>query len=159
MALLKKIIKNSFVFFFLTACQHSSYEFVQMRSVEDGKWSRSDTTTFIYKPSQSTSKNFYIYLENTGAYPYSNIYIIAKLDNGKSIEVDTLEYEMADGHGQWLGRKVAGHYENLLIYKWQYPVHDSIEYHIHLEPATRSIKNTEGDEYLPGITTIGLIIE
>ncbi len=159
MVLPKRIIINSVIFFFLAACHHNRYEYVRIQPLKDGKWYRTDTTSFVYVPSQSNPKNFYIYLENTHDYPYSNIYIIARLDNGQNIEVDTLEYEMADGHGRWLGRKVAGHYENLLLYKWKYPVKEGIKYRVHLEPATRNIKNTEGDAYLPGISTIGLIIK
>ncbi len=145
--------------FLLIACKGKNYEWVQIKTLKNNQWARSDSIRFTYTPQKNAKKNFYIYLENTNAYPYSNIYIIAKMEEGKKILIDTLEYEMTDGRGKWLGRKVTESYENLLLYKWQYPVRDSVAYIISFEPATRNPVQIKGDDTLQGISSVGLIIE
>jgi len=145
---------------FMAACRFEpEFEYQAFREFPSQTWHRTDTVVFHYRPREAGPKNLYFYLENTNAYPYANIFIIARMRRGDTLQVDTLEYRMADGRGEWLGRKVRHGVENLLVYRWNryFALDDSIT--VTVEPATRSIDKIEGDEQLPGVAKIGLIVQ
>ncbi len=141
------------------ACSGRIYEFQSFKSFDDKIWHRNDTVSFEFVSPDDGVKNLYFYLENTEEYPYNNIFIIAKTKQDNKLTVDTLEYLMTDGHGRWLGKKIRNSVENLLVYKTNIKLEKNKKITVSLEPATRRIDRTEGDEYLPGIVKIGLIVE
>jgi len=144
----------------LAACiQEPAFEYQQMHTFPDETWHRGDTVIFHYTPTKSGRKNIYFYLENTNAYPYSNLFMIVKTRHNDQITVDTLEYKMADGYGRWLGRKVRNNIENLLVFKTGVPAEQGDSIVIIPEFATRRIDRTEGDEKLSGISRLGIIVE
>jgi gliding motility-associated lipoprotein GldH len=155
----KIITAVSLLLWLAGACTGESLELKAYKEFPGKVWHRTDTVHFTYTANSEGLKNFYIYLENTTDYPYSNIYIIAKMQSGNKIHVDTLEYLMADGHGRWLGRKVRDVYENQLVLGTGIKTARGEKIEWELEPATRNIKNIEGDKALPGIVKIGLVVE
>jgi gliding motility-associated lipoprotein GldH len=141
------------------SCSNRISEYQEFVKFDDGKWDRTDTVVFHYESPSGGLKNLYFYLENTDEYPYANIFIIAKTKRQNKWIVDTLEYEMTDGHGRWLGKKVRHTVENLLVYKTNVKTEKNEKIELHLEPATRRIDRIEGDVFLPGIVRVGLIVE
>ncbi len=161
----KNRIKNAVlslltVMLFLTACSRPEVpEYARVKRFENRAWSRSEQVRFKYRPQSAGAKNVFIFLENTTDYPYSNIFLIAKMQQGNKIQIDTFEYEMAEGNGKWLGRKVKNTYENLLVYRLNWPVKDTAEIIFELEPATRPVDQIEGDSLLKGVASVGIIVE
>ena len=145
--------------FLLFGCQTDGPEYVQVETMKNHGWAVDKPVEFQYKPMTTGQKNIFIYIENTNDYPYSNIYLIATMEQGNKVKVDTFEYDMADGSGKWLGNKVRNTYENYLIYRLHWSVNDTVPVRISLQPATRPIDKTEGDSFLKGIEKVGIIIE
>jgi len=144
----------------LSGCiKEMRYEYEAFRTFDNNIWHRNDTVVFTYEPLTGGKKNVYFYLENTDAYPYANLFMIVRTQQNGKIIVDTLEYRMADSRGYWLGRKVRKNYENLLVFKTGVPVKKGEKIVITPEFATRQIDRIEGDDALPGVAKLGIIIE
>ncbi len=143
----------------LDGCSGKRIDFVRTVEFPSGNWPREEVPSFTYRPAEDGNKDFYIYLANTDDYPYSNIYLIVRTDKNGKLFVDTLEYEMADGRGRWLGVKTHNEYENLLVFKWNVPVKKDEQMKFEIEQATRKNENLEGDAYLPGIRRVGIMIK
>jgi gliding motility-associated lipoprotein GldH len=73
--------------------------------------------------------------------------------------VDTLEYEMTDAKGQWLGTGFTDVKESKLFYKENVVFNEVGDYKFSIQQATRSINDIEGENPLKGITNVGLSIE
>ncbi len=146
-------------FFFISCSNEMKYEYQEFQTIPGQKWDRFNPAEFTYSPSKEGLKNFYFYLENTQEYPYNNIFIIVQTNRNNKNLVDTLEYQMADGRGRWLGRKIKNTFENLLVLKTNVRVDKNETIKFKIEPATRSIEKVEGDEKLKGIVRVGLIVE
>jgi gliding motility-associated lipoprotein GldH len=73
--------------------------------------------------------------------------------------IDTLEYEMTDATGKWLGNGFSDLKENKLFFKENYIFPKSGNYDIKIIHAMRKGKETDGIESLEGITSVGLRIE
>ena len=143
----------------LSACHHPASEYTAIRELHGHKWPRDSILHFEYKPLKSGNKDFFVFLANTGHYPYSNIYLIVRSTKNGKLFADTLEYEMTDGRGRWLGVKVGNDYENLLVFKWNVPVDTAETIRFELEPATRNNERLEGDTVLPGISRAGIVVK
>ncbi|NPA43426.1 MAG: gliding motility lipoprotein GldH [Chlorobi bacterium] len=148
------------VILLVAACRpEQRFEYRAFKTFDNERWERTDTVRFRYEARSEGLKNFYFYLENTNAYPYANLFVIARMQKNDTLTVDTLEYRMADGRGRWLGRKVRHAVENLLVYRTGVHARPGDVFEISVEPATRRIDKIEGDEYLPGIRRFGFIVE
>ncbi|BAV94564.1 gliding motility protein GldH [Ichthyobacterium seriolicida] len=62
---------------------------------------------------------------------------------------DTLEYEMTDINGKWLGSGIFGGIQNILIYKSFFSFNDVGLYNLHLQQGMRR-------DILKGIEEVGL---
>ena len=72
-------------------------------------WSQADSIGFKFQINDTLSrKNIYINIRNNKNYQFSNIYLITHVvfPNGKKI-VDTLQYEMTDKNGKFLGQGIS----------------------------------------------------
>lgn len=142
----------------LCSCQRNS-EFYEMRST-DGEWTTA-SEVFEFTPIDTVqSQNLFIHLRAGEAYPYSNIYVIAKLTtpDGKVL-VDTLQYEMATPDGQLLGEGFTDIKESKLLYKKGFVFKEKKPYTIALQQAMRSVKEEKGVRTLNGIYSVGISIE
>ncbi|NPA45746.1 MAG: gliding motility lipoprotein GldH [Chlorobi bacterium] len=155
----KIIAAASLSLWLLGACTRGTAEFAATREFPGRIWERTLVPSFDYTAVSDGAKDFYVYLENTNEYPYSNIYLIVRTDKNGKLFADTLEYEMTDGRGRWLGTKVRNAYENLLVFKWNVPVRKGDSLHFEIEQATRRNDRTEGDERLPGVQRIGIVVK
>jgi len=156
------IIRNSLIFaglLWLTACQnHVVFESTKVIGLEG--WHKDSVVRMNFVPKDTaTAYQIFFLVRNDNEYPYSNLFLIATLENGKQKIIDTLEYEMADAKGNWLGSGIWDLKESKLIYKNDYRPQDTLPVQISVRQAVRKTGQIPGDEYLPGIKTIGIIIE
>ena len=93
--------------------------FDSYNSVDDKQWNINEKITFPFEVKDTlTRNNLFINIRNNNDYTFSNLFLITELTfpNGKKI-VDTLEYEMADVTGKFLGKGFTEMKESKLFYK------------------------------------------
>lgn len=130
-------------------------------SIKNSNWQKEDTITFNLKVLDTIStQNLFINIRNNNDYKYSNIFIITEiLAPNQYATIDTLEYEMTDATGKWLGNGFSDLKENKLFFKENYIFKKSGNYDIKIIHAMRKSKETDGIVSLEGITSVGLRIE
>ncbi len=147
------------LFLMLLSCDGNRV-FDEYQSISGG-WAKEDTIKFTLPDLDSIQPyRLFINLRNDNSYPYSNLFLITKMQFPKGkIITDTLEYEMAAPDGQWLGTGFTTIKESKLIYKDPVLFSEQGVYTIAIEHAMRQQGEAEGIENLPGITDIGFRIE
>jgi gliding motility-associated lipoprotein GldH len=107
-----------------------------------------------------SQNNVFINIRNNKDYAFSNLFLISQIQfpDGYRV-VDTLEYEMTDRTGNFLGSGYTDIKENKLFYKEKVRFNQSGNYVIKVEQAMRKNGNIQGLDSLKGITDIGLSIE
>ena len=99
-------------------------------------------------------------MRNNNDYQYSNLFLIVGIDFPNNFSViDTLEYEMANAEGKFLGSGFTDLKENKLEYKSNVIFPSTGTYHISVQHAMRKSGDIEGISLLQGITDVGLRIE
>ena len=148
-----------YLFFSLTACQNKVV-FEQTKDINQAVWHRDSIVNIQFKPKDTVvAYNLFFLIRNDNRYPYANIFLIAKMANQHQKIIDTLEYAMADEKGNWLGSGIWDLKESKLVYKKNYKFKDTLPVTFSIEHAVRKTGQILGDEELPGIKTIGIIIE
>ncbi len=144
--------------FLLFSCQN---KIVKEKTTDfNTGWSKDSIVSLKFKPADSLQTyDIYFLIRNDQNYPYSNIFVIAQIENDRQISTDTLEYAMADAQGNWLGSGIWDLKESKLVYKknWHFKGHKPTM--IKLRQAVRKAGNIKGDSILRGIKTVGIIIE
>jgi len=156
-------MRNFFLFFgalFIVSCSNNE-TFNQYRSIESHQWTSENNIEFLVNSLDTISnKNVFINIRNNKDYEYSSIFLIAEIEFPNGYQVtDTLEYEMTDPTGNWLGSGYTDIKENKLFFKENVVFSEKGDYIFRINHATRSIKDIEGEEPLKGITDVGLSIE
>lgn len=144
----------------LSSCNHEM-EFVEYRNLNNGSWSKNDTISFEFSNLDSTvNYNLFLNVRNDEDYQFSNLFVITQLKHplGK-VEIDTLEYLMAEPTGKWLGSGIGSLKESKLWYKENIKFSDSGVYKVNIIQAMRQNGNVEGIQELLGITDVGLEIQ
>lgn len=136
-------------------------EYAQYQSTDSGSWHRDQIMEFQFEPADTLAHySAFILLRNDNAYPYSNLFLIAERTgpDGES-QRDTLEYEMADPAGNWMGSGTGSVVENKLGYIKDvvFPVNGV--YTVRISHAMRRNGSVEGLETLPGVLDVGLQLE
>lgn len=146
--------------FLLVSCD-SGLVYDEFQSINNSKWASENKIEFIVSNTDTiSSKNVFITIRNNKNYEFSSLFLIAKIEFPKGLRVvDTLEYEMADAHGKWLGSGFTDIKENKLFYKENVVFTEKGDYKFSIQHATRSIHDIEGENPLNGITDVGLSIE
>jgi gliding motility-associated lipoprotein GldH len=106
------------LFIFLCSCDNKRiYE--KNIAVTDAVWNIDEKPSFEVDVKDTISKqSFYINLRNSGAYPYSNIFLfIETLFPDSSISKDTVECFLADASGKWLGKGSSNIWDNQILFK------------------------------------------
>lgn len=163
--MIKRTNRNKFflaILFVLTfiACD-SKRVYDSYISVSDEKWEINKKITFPFIVRDTINKrNLFINIRNNNKYPFSNLFLITELEfpNGKKV-IDTLEYEMADASGKFLGNGFTDIKENKLLYKEHVFFPLSGNYSVSISQAMRKNGETDGVEALKGITDVGFRIE
>jgi gliding motility-associated lipoprotein GldH len=152
------------VFVFITFCIiscDSKRDYDSFISITNNSWERENTVSFNFKIKDTINKkDLFLNIRNNQEYSYSNLFLITTLNfpNGKKI-VDTLEYEMTDNSGRFLGKGFTGIKENKLFYKENVVFPMSGEYFVSVTQAMRKNGEVNGIESLKGITEVGFRIE
>ena len=150
---MRLLLSTISLLFILVSCDENRI-FDEYKSFPDATWHKGDVVEFDIKLDDTLSKNqVYIKIRNTVDYPFSNIYLFTKLDfpDGKVL-VDTLEYEMTDAEGMWLGDGVSGIKNNLLYYKKDVVFYEKGSYKLSVQHGMRT-------DNLVGIQNLGIRIE
>ena len=148
------------LFSFLISCNKNTV-FTEYESIPDNKWQQDHIVNFTYKPKDTLSKNtVFINLRNNKDYNFNNLFLIATVEfPNKTKVIDTLEYEMTDAKGYFLGDGFTDLKENKLEYKSNITFALKGNYHFYIQHAMRRISEENGVDYLNGITDVGIEIE
>lgn len=131
------------------------------QSMPTERWPAIDKVTFNLPELDSIQPhNLFINVRNTNTYPFSNIFLIAELQYpyGK-VQVDTLEYKMANPNGSWLGTGIGSIKESKLLYLENFRFNEPGAYTLTVSQAVRNNGDTQGVSQLEGITDVGYSIE
>jgi len=142
------------------SCDSNSV-FDQYISLKKNSWSLADSLDFKVQISDTLSRNnVFINIRNNKEYQFSNLYLITHVDfpNGKKI-VDTLQYEMTDKNGKFLGNGISEIKHSKLLLKENIIFPISGQYSFSIWQAMRKNGKVNGVSQLQGISDVGLRIE
>ncbi|MBI9041089.1 gliding motility lipoprotein GldH [Lutibacter sp.] len=144
---------------FLSCGENKLYD--QFQSVENLEWSAETNFEFIVSNTDTISKrNVFINIRNNKNYEFSSLFLIAKIEFPSGYKlVDTLEYEMTNAQGKFLGQGFSDVKENKLFLRENVVLSEKGDYKFLIQQATRSINDIDGKNPLKGITDVGLSIE
>jgi len=141
-----------FISILITGCSFKSV-FEDTASIPKGIWNRNQKVAFRI-PVTDTISNFNLVLSirNTNDYPKSNLILFVDMQSPKgNLLRDTIDIEMCDSKGRWLGKGIGGLWQKIFYRKSvRFPV--SGTYTIQFMQAMRM-------DNLPGISDIGITIE
>ncbi|SEC36578.1 gliding motility-associated lipoprotein GldH [Tenacibaculum sp. MAR_2009_124] len=164
--MLKTISKSKFIIGSLIAavlfisCDKKRV-FDEYLSLTDQKWSKNNELKFTFSVEDTLNqKNLFINIRNNKDYGYSNLFVITQIDfPDGNLVVDTLEYDMADATGKFLGEGFSDIKESKLYYKENILFPTKGNYTFKIRQAMRKNGEVSGIEYLEGVTDVGFRIE
>ncbi len=157
---MRKILFSILVVILFYSCGNTA-TFDAYKSMPNSIWHKDSIVNFKFNPVDTISRNnLFINLRNNNDYQYSNLFLIVDINfpNNTSF-IDTLEYEMTDAKGKFLGEGFTDLKENVLEYKTNVIFPLTGEYNINIQQAMRKSGAVEGITDLEGITDVGLRIE
>jgi len=122
-------------------------------------WHKDSIVQMKFKPEVNQAYDIFFLIRNDNDYPYSNLFLIADIEDRNTKIADTLEYEMADKKGKWLGSGIWDLKESKLIYKSNFIFNDTLTKTFNIQQADRKSGQVTGDALLEGINTVGIVIE
>ena len=158
------MLKNNYyligAFLVFIACSNPPF-FTRYKNIENNKWAIDKPVDFNVAVTDTLSPfNLFINIRNTNQYPYSTLFlVVTERYQNTILQIDTLEYEMADAKGHWLGSGFTSVKENKLIYKTNYLFPKKGNYSFSIVHAVRKNGQIFGDTFLQGISDVGLLIE
>lgn len=160
---MKPILKIGFLIFFIGVLHSCKQEVVfnQYESLDKAQWPNGQVVA-IEIPIKDTVSfyNLYINLRNTKDYAYSNLYLIARMSFPDNKQVtDTLEYEMTDSKGNFLGSGFSDLKENKLFYKEKIRFAKPGNYLFEVKQAMRKRNEIEAIDPLLGVSDVGISVE
>jgi gliding motility-associated lipoprotein GldH len=145
---------------FLVACD-THRKFDAYKSIESLSWEKDMIVNFQFEIKDTLSKNnLFINIRNTNEYGYNNLFLITNLQypNGFHV-IDTLEYEMTDEQGNWLGQGFTDIKESKLFFKNNFVFPTAGNYQIGIQQAMRKRNEIDGIQTLMGISDVGFRVE
>tara|TARA_B110001454_G_C12573451_1_gene372930 strand:+ start:225 stop:716 length:492 start_codon:yes stop_codon:yes gene_type:complete len=155
-----KIGTISLIILCLVACD-ANRVYDSYVSISNQSWEKEKAISFSFNVKDTIQqRDLFINIRNNNSYAFSNLFLITELNfpNGKKI-VDTLEYEMADSTGRFLGAGFTEIKENKLFYKEKVVFPTMGYYKISISQAMRKNGEIDGVLALEGITEVGFRIE
>ena len=145
--------------FSLASCQQGLVK-SEYKATDNGFWEKDKQMEFTFSELDSLAQyNMFINVRNDDTFPYNNLFLIAELAGPDgSIEKDTLEYQMANPDGSWLGQGYGSLKENKLWYKENIIFASPGVYTLKISHAMRKNGSVNGVAQLPGITDVGFEI-
>jgi gliding motility-associated lipoprotein GldH len=123
-------------------------------AIDHSAWPEGKILRYEYNSTDTiTTKLLSIGLRHTGLYPYSNIYLFITTiaPNGKSIK-DTVEYNLVNDNGKWIGSGIGDICDLRLSYKHKARFGQQGKYIFYIQHGMR-------DDILSGILDVGIRIE
>ena len=135
--------------------------FSQYSPIEKALWYNGQVVSLEIPVTDTVARyNLFINVRNNANYPYSNLFLITRMTFPDNKQVtDTLEYEMADAKGNFLGSGFSDVKENKLFYKENIRFAQSGNYLFEVKQAMRKRNEIEGINPLEGITDVGISME
>ncbi|RPD96762.1 gliding motility lipoprotein GldH [Aureibaculum marinum] len=157
---MRNILSLVIVLLVLTSCTNNLV-YNEYKSIPNAEWHKDSIVKFQFSPVDTISRNnVYINLRNNNDYAYSNLFLIVGIDFPNNYRVvDTLEYEMADVEGNFLGEGLTDLKENLLEFKTNVIFPTTGVYDISIQQAMRKSGEVDGITALKGVTDVGIQIE
>lgn len=154
--------KLFFLFYFLIvmqACQ-SDIVYNTYQTVEDTHWKLDQEIKFTINLKDTINRyNLFINIRNNKDYEYSNLFLITQMTFPNQVKVvDTLEYEMTNSEGKFLGSGFSDLKENKLFYKENVRFKEFGKYLFTVRQAMRKRNEVVGLQ-LNGITDVGISVE
>ncbi|MCF6212984.1 MAG: gliding motility lipoprotein GldH [Flavobacteriaceae bacterium] len=142
------------------SCSKEAF-FSKYQNIENNKWGLATPVKFSVNITDTLRpRAVFINIRNTNQYAYRNLFLVVTQSFNNTItQIDTLEYEMADVTGKWLGTGFTDVKENKLILKTNYVFSKKGTYTFSIVHAVRKNGHVYGDDYLEGISDVGLSIE
>ncbi|CAM1349595.1 gliding motility lipoprotein GldH [Tenacibaculum insulae] len=146
--------------FVLTSCD-SKRVYDKYITLPQSSWYKNNEVTFTFPIKDSINKkNLFINLRNNNDYNYSNLFLITQINfPDKQVIIDTLEYDMADVTGKFLGKGFSSIKESKLFYKENITFPNIGEYTFKVKQAMRKNGEITAIEELKGILEVGFRIE
>ena len=146
--------------FVLTSCD-SKRVYDEYITLPQSSWHKNNEVTFTFPIKDSINKkNLFINLRNNNDYNYSNLFLITQINfPDKQVIIDTLEYDMADVTGKFLGKGFSSIKESKLFYKENITFPNIGEYTFKVKQAMRKNGEITAIEELKGILEVGFRIE
>jgi len=142
-----------FVLIFMVSCDSNRY-FEQNLELAKEQWIYNDAKNFSFEMMDTTSLfNFYVNIRNTNDYPFANLYVFinSEFPNGETAR-DTIELQLAQVNGKWLGSGNGRYKYNQFILRKGMRFVQTGTYQFSIEQGMR--KDT-----LIGISDIGIRLE
>ncbi|MDY7396545.1 gliding motility lipoprotein GldH [Aureibaculum sp. 2210JD6-5] len=157
---MRNILGLLIVLILLISCTNNLV-FDQYKSMPNAEWHKDSIVKFEFNPIDTVSRNnLYINLRNNNDYGYSNLFLIVGIDFPNNYKVvDTLEYEMTDAEGKFLGEGFTDLKENPLEFKTNVIFPTTGTYTFSIQHAMRKSGEVDGITLLNGVTDVGLKIE
>ena len=132
----------------------NSIVFEEYKSFEDQKWNADSIALFNYFITDTTSKNtIKIKLRHTVDYEFQNLFLFIKAE-----KIDTVEIQLANKEGRWLGKGVGDIRTVEFVYKNKEVFSKKGDFIIEIEQAMR-YGDFERIQQLKNIKSIGFSIE
>jgi len=132
----------------------SSIVFEEYKSFENQKWNTDSIVLFNYFTTDTTSKNIIkIKLRHTVEYEFQNLFLFIKAE-----KKDTIEIQLANKEGRWIGKGVGDIRTVEFVYKNKEVFSKKGDFIIEIEQAMR-YGDFERIQQLKNIEAIGLSIE
>ena len=162
MTILKRNSFSIFLFslFLMFSCNDKT-DFNQYKSIDTEGWKANEKVSFEFDVNDTIlPKDLFINIRNNSEYEFSNLYVITELFfPNEMVVVDTLQYEMADETGRFLGVGFTEIKENKLFYKEKKTFPVCGKYIFNVRHAMRKNGAIKPIEFLKGIQDIGFSIE
>lgn len=134
--------------------------FDQYKSVGNA-WHKDSIVKFdLPKMDPSKKYNLFLNVRDNTDFPFDNLFLIVALEQpNRQVNVDTLEYKMANPDGALMGNGFTDVKENKLYYKENFTFSQKGMYKISIQQALRETGKVPGVERLKGITEVGFRVE
>lgn len=144
----------------MNSCDDVS-EFNEYKTIENASWETNKKIVFQFDVKDTISpKNLFINIRNNNDYKYSNLYIITELNFPNETKIiDTLQYEMTDNLGKFLGDGFTEIKDNKLFYKEDKVFPNTGNYTVSVRQAMRKNGEINPMLFLEGISEVGFSIE
>jgi len=142
------------------SCQ-SDVAYNKYQNIEQAEWAQDNIVAFELALQDSIQAyNVFINIRNTKDYGFSNLFLITQMTFPDQTRlIDTLEYEMADVNGRFLGSGFSDIKENKLFYKENVRFQQDGIYLLQVKQAMRNRNEIPGIDPLKGVSDVGISVE